>query len=46
MKKETYQKMLEEARRDVEYYSKKVEMAKFKLRAIESFDKQELQELT
>ena len=45
MKKETYQKMLEEAKRDVEYYTRKVEIAQFKLRAIESYDKQELKEL-
>tara|TARA_R100000654_G_scaffold23409_1_gene45791 strand:- start:963 stop:1103 length:141 start_codon:yes stop_codon:yes gene_type:complete len=46
MKKETYQKMLEEAQNDVHFYNDKLEQAKFKLRALLDYDKQELQELT
>lgn len=46
MKRETYQNLIQQAQDDVRYYREKLEEAEFKLRALENFDKQELQELS
>ena len=45
MNRETYLQMLEEAQRDVEYYTDKLGQSKFKLRALQNFDKLELNEI-
>ncbi len=46
MKTDTYLRMIDDAQNDVRFYTEKLEEATFKLRALESFDKQELKELS